>query len=253
MSYHLRMIEPPDDDSYEEEPVVLESSVKAALNVLGRNKSPRVDGIPTELLQARDWICQHPNKNMSTKMENRATAYSLETFGVHPSLQEGRCPGVQEPEDHRPDFPCKQSDAQSDAAKASALYGARDAGCSGWIQKRDTLTPNCEHPLDTGALQRVWERSSVLQTTVKSFHGSRKAMGCSEKYRCTSAPDRPDTWPVLWTGSRCQDRLWTDRMVSCGKRCQTRVHFISLRLICTQNVAYATLGQTQGGGVKTGE
>lgn len=92
---------------------------------------------------------------MSTKMENRATAYSLETFGVHPSLQEGRCPGVQEPEDHCPDFPCKQSDAQSDAAKASALYGARDAGCSGWIQKRDTLTPNCEHPLDTGALRRV--------------------------------------------------------------------------------------------------
>lgn len=34
-------------------PVILEKIVKAALKVLGRKKSPRVDGIPTELLQAR--------------------------------------------------------------------------------------------------------------------------------------------------------------------------------------------------------
>lgn len=43
----------PDNDSYEEEPVILEKIVKAALKVLGRKKSPRVDGLPTELLQAR--------------------------------------------------------------------------------------------------------------------------------------------------------------------------------------------------------
>lgn len=60
----------PDNDSYEEEPVILEKIVKAALKVLGRKKSPSVDGIPTELLQARGWICHHPNKNTPTKMEN---------------------------------------------------------------------------------------------------------------------------------------------------------------------------------------
>ena len=43
-----------EDDSYEEDPVILESKVKAALKVLGRNKSPRVDGIAIELFEARE-------------------------------------------------------------------------------------------------------------------------------------------------------------------------------------------------------
>lgn len=78
--------------------------------------------------------------------------YGPETFGVRPSPQEGRRPGVQEREDHCPDFPRKPRDAQGDAAKASASYRARGARRSGWIQKRDALRPNCELPLDTGAL-----------------------------------------------------------------------------------------------------
>lgn len=40
-----------EEDCYEEEPGIPESEVKAALNVLGRNTSPGVDGIPAELFQ----------------------------------------------------------------------------------------------------------------------------------------------------------------------------------------------------------
>ena len=36
-------------DSYEEEPIILESEMKAALKVLKRNKSPEVDGVSIEL------------------------------------------------------------------------------------------------------------------------------------------------------------------------------------------------------------
>lgn len=39
---------------YEEEPVILESEVKAALKVLGRDKSPGADRVLTELLQGTE-------------------------------------------------------------------------------------------------------------------------------------------------------------------------------------------------------
>ena len=42
------------EDSYEEESIILESEVKAALKVLGRNKSPGVNGILIELFQATE-------------------------------------------------------------------------------------------------------------------------------------------------------------------------------------------------------
>lgn len=77
-------------NSYEEEPVILESTVNAALKVLGRNKSPGIDGIPIELFQATETesvkilirIRQHENQTM---------VYGLETFNIHPSLPGGRC------------------------------------------------------------------------------------------------------------------------------------------------------------------
>lgn len=53
--------------SYEEEPVILEREVKAALRVLGRNKSS-VEVIVTIISNHRDGICQNPNKNMLTHM-----------------------------------------------------------------------------------------------------------------------------------------------------------------------------------------
>ena len=43
-----RMTDTFEEDSYEEEPVILESEVQAPLKVLGRNKSPGVDGISVE-------------------------------------------------------------------------------------------------------------------------------------------------------------------------------------------------------------
>lgn len=38
-------------DSYEEEPIILESEVKAALKLLGRQKSPGIDEILIQLFQ----------------------------------------------------------------------------------------------------------------------------------------------------------------------------------------------------------
>lgn len=62
-----RMKDTSKEGSYEKEHVILESKVNAALNVLGRNKSPGVDGIPIDVFQARDCICQNPNKMSAWK------------------------------------------------------------------------------------------------------------------------------------------------------------------------------------------
>lgn len=67
---------------YEKEPVILETEVKAALKVLGRNQSPGVDGIHIELFQAMR-LFQNPSKNMSTNMENNTMAYRLETYNIY--------------------------------------------------------------------------------------------------------------------------------------------------------------------------
>lgn len=40
-----------EQDSYEENPIILESEVKAALEVVGRNRLLGVDGIPIDLFQ----------------------------------------------------------------------------------------------------------------------------------------------------------------------------------------------------------
>ena len=41
-------------DFHEAEPVILEGEVKTTLKILGRNKSPEVDGILIELSQATE-------------------------------------------------------------------------------------------------------------------------------------------------------------------------------------------------------
>lgn len=43
-----------EEDSYEDDSVILESKVKAVLKVWGRNKSPVVGGIPVKLFQPTD-------------------------------------------------------------------------------------------------------------------------------------------------------------------------------------------------------
>lgn len=43
-----------EEDSFNKEPVILEKEVKGVLKVLGRNKTPGVDGIVTELFQATE-------------------------------------------------------------------------------------------------------------------------------------------------------------------------------------------------------
>lgn len=60
------------EDYQEEEDEILEREVKAVLKVLGRNRAPGVDGIPTDFFSShRDRICQNPNKSMSTNIETK--------------------------------------------------------------------------------------------------------------------------------------------------------------------------------------
>lgn len=47
-----RMTDNSEEDSYEEEPATLESQMKAALKILGRNTSPGVDAILIKLFQS---------------------------------------------------------------------------------------------------------------------------------------------------------------------------------------------------------
>lgn len=60
-----------------EEPTVLESEMKAALRVSGRNKSPEAHGLSIDVFQATETgIC--PNlHNMATNLENKTMAYRL--------------------------------------------------------------------------------------------------------------------------------------------------------------------------------
>ncbi|XP_061493563.1 uncharacterized protein LOC133389608, partial [Rhineura floridana] len=55
----IRMTDSFTEEPYDEEPEILECKVKAALKILGRNKSPEIDGIPIELLQATETESVH--------------------------------------------------------------------------------------------------------------------------------------------------------------------------------------------------
>ena len=48
---YKRMTNSFEEESWDEEPAILESEVKAALKALGRNKPAEVDGIPIELIE----------------------------------------------------------------------------------------------------------------------------------------------------------------------------------------------------------
>lgn len=64
------------DYSYKNEPAVLNSEAKAALNELGRDKSPGVDEIRRELCQATSSeSVKILTKKMLTNMENKTMAY----------------------------------------------------------------------------------------------------------------------------------------------------------------------------------
>lgn len=61
--------------------------MKAALDVLGRNKSPGVDGILRIISSHKDWIYQNPNKNTSANVGNKTMAYRMEMIDIHPNPQ----------------------------------------------------------------------------------------------------------------------------------------------------------------------
>lgn len=75
-----------EEDSYEKEPVMLESEVKTSLEVLGRTKLPVRWNTNRIISSYRDGICQGPNKNMSVNMENKIMAYRLEMVNIHPNF-----------------------------------------------------------------------------------------------------------------------------------------------------------------------
>lgn len=62
-----------EEDFFEEEPVIVGRQVKVALEVLGRNKSPRVRGILIELFQATETKAVKILTSMSTNVENKKT------------------------------------------------------------------------------------------------------------------------------------------------------------------------------------
>lgn len=66
-----RMTDTLKEESSEEEPEILESEVKTALKVWGRNKSPGADGTPREVLQATE--------TKSVKILTRISSTNMET------------------------------------------------------------------------------------------------------------------------------------------------------------------------------
>ena len=85
-----------EEDSYEGETVILESEVKAAPKVLGRNKLPGVDGILIELFQATETeSVKIPTTTKNKYGGNSPMVYRLATFHIHLYLQEKGYQGMQ--------------------------------------------------------------------------------------------------------------------------------------------------------------
>ena len=84
-----------EEDSYEEEPMILESEVKVGLKVLKEiSHQGRLD-IDTIISSHRNWIHQNHNKNMPTNMENKTMVYRPETPNIQPNPQERSSQGAQ--------------------------------------------------------------------------------------------------------------------------------------------------------------
>lgn len=82
---HKKMTDTFEGDSYEEELVILESEVKAALKV--RNKSPGIGEILTELFQATETESVNILPGICQQIWGGKTmAYRLETFSIYRNL-----------------------------------------------------------------------------------------------------------------------------------------------------------------------
>ena len=71
------------------EPNILECNVKWALERISMNKACGADGIPAELFQI---LKDDAALNMSTNLENSASAKGLEKVSFHSNPTEGQCP-----------------------------------------------------------------------------------------------------------------------------------------------------------------
>ena len=70
--------------SYDQEPLVLKEEVQGALKVLSNNKSPRIDGIPLEVLKQIGVIT-----DVLTNLEDNIMAECLERSVFLPLLKKG--------------------------------------------------------------------------------------------------------------------------------------------------------------------
>lgn len=154
-------------------------------------------------------------------MENKTVAYRLEMFGVHPSLQEGRCPGEQELQDHCSDFPRKRSDGPGDGAKASTSHGAGNAGSSSWVQQGK------RHSDLIVSTRWILEHSTEFQKRVSlCLIDCSKAVDCRDHRKLWGALREQNVlqhWTVLMCDLCCGQEATVrarrrDRMVSCRQR-----------------------------------
>ena len=78
-----------EEDSYDE-PIILEREVKAALKVLGRNKSPGLDGIVIEIFQATETeFVKILTRACQQIWKNKAMPFRLEALFYIPLFKKG--------------------------------------------------------------------------------------------------------------------------------------------------------------------
>lgn len=132
-----RMTDTFEADSHEEEPVILEREVKATLRVLGRNKLPGVEGIVTIISSHRDGICQNPNKNMLTNMEEEQWCIDRKHSIYIPILKKKKKGDAKKYSNYRTIVLISHTSKVMlrSCNTGFILHGARNAGCSSWIQK----------------------------------------------------------------------------------------------------------------------
>ena len=140
-----------EEDSSEEEPVILEVKWKLPwmcwqeVRHQGRWESYRI------ISSCRDSISQNPNKNMPTNMENKTMAYRLETLRKEmPRSALTIAPLLW--------FPKQVKSCLSCCNKGFSLPFSKKRLMSKQILKRERHTrSNCDYSLITGVLQRISE------------------------------------------------------------------------------------------------
>ena len=128
------MTDTSEEDFYEEPPIVLDSKMKVSLIVLGRNKSPGIDGIPIELFQATETESEKILTRLHQQIWKRKLWSPDWKHSVYiPIFKKG---DAKDCSNYRTVAPISDtSDAPADATQAPIFFGERNAG---FRKERDT-------------------------------------------------------------------------------------------------------------------